>query len=103
MKSTLIAFLLILGLACCGDKNNDGYTSSGRITGPDDRDKGDCACCGGWLIDIDSTTYNFKTLPVSNVCLDTATVYPVEVYLDWNLGENCSGIQYIQITKIERK
>lgn len=75
--------LLLLGLSYCHKEDNNGYKSHGKITGPDIRL---CACCGGWYIDIDSTTYEFDSLPDKTINLQKDT-FPIYVKLDWKLSD----------------
>lgn len=85
MKSLFFIFILfsILGLSLC-HKETDHYQSEGSILGPDLRD---CACCGGWIIRIDSAEYEFEYLPDhSNIDLQKE-IFPVQVRLDWKLAD----------------
>jgi hypothetical protein len=94
----LLTALTAITFSCKKDRAN--FQSTGTITGPDYRE---CACCGGWFIDIADTTYNFDNLPASsNIDLATAT-FPIMVKLDWSRGRNCGGIQYIDISGIEKE
>ena len=82
MKKVLLALCLMTGLVFC-QKDNTKYQSKGLITGPDIRM---CACCGGWFITIDSTTYRFDSLP-ENATIDLQKVtFPVKVLLNWSLS-----------------
>ena len=83
IKSVAVILLFTLELALCR-KETDNFKSRGIITGPDLRD---CACCGGWYITIDTTDYEFDSLPVnSNIDLGKET-FPVYVKLDWQLSD----------------
>lgn len=85
MKTTrlIIILLLISGLSLC-TKESDNYKSLGIILGPDVRD---CACCGGWYIKIDTTEYEFDTLP-DNTNIDLQKeIFPLNVKLDWQLSD----------------
>lgn len=81
--------LFILSTSCVKDSIFD----SGTILGSDQRD---CACCGGWLVEIDSDTYRFNVLPEgSNINLEEAT-FPLEVLLNWSKDQNgCLGDEII--------
>ena len=86
MKSKIITgisvFLFVI--ISCHKENSNGYKSDGIITGPDIRA---CACCGGWFIQIDSTTYEFDALPDnSDINLEKET-FPVYVKFDWRLPD----------------
>jgi hypothetical protein len=96
MKSKTIFGIsaLLIVLICCHKANYTAYSSNGIITGPDIRM---CACCGGWYIQIDSTTYEFTALPDnSGINLDKET-FPVYVKLDWQLS-NLTGCPDKKIT-----
>jgi hypothetical protein len=76
----LLVVFLIIGLVGCKKPTTSDYQSTGVITGVDMKM---CACCGGWYIQIDNTTYEFETLPAgSNIDLLNAT-FPIKVKLDW--------------------
>jgi len=86
MKKFLFLFISFLFVLCaCTDKGTTskdiGYMNSGIITGADLRE---CACCGGWFIDIDKVKYRFYALPQgAGFNLDTCT-FPVYIDLDWS-------------------
>jgi hypothetical protein len=99
MRNQGLKWLLILSfvffVSC--NKENNNYKSTGTITGPDVRM---CACCGGWLITIDNTQYQFNSLPGnSSIHLDNEK-FPIPVRLDWTLNTtgcpNTISIQRIQ-------
>ncbi len=84
--------------SCTEDEN--ASKSSASITGPDLRQ---CICCGGYLIEIGDSIYNFESLPAAaNIDLTTAT-FPIAAELDWTRDRKCGDIRYINITRIERK
>jgi hypothetical protein len=91
---------LFIALICCHKENSSDYKSSGLITGPDVRM---CACCGGWFIQIDSTTYEFDTLPDnSKINLETES-FPIYVKLDWQLaGSTACPANKIIIKRIKK-
>lgn len=99
IKELVLVILMLTGiLISC--KKEEGYKSTGIITGPDIRE---CICCGGYFIEIGDSTYNFDTLPVSSaITLETET-FPINVKLDWSFDRECSGIRYINISKIEKQ
>jgi len=91
---------VIIFIECQEDQTNT-FQSEGEITGADTRE---CVCCGGWFIDIDSTTYNFWLLPGNaNFSLENAT-FPIHVNLDWQPDTSACGEigKLIEITRIER-
>ena len=82
-KILLAICLIILCFVCCQKGINNDYQSNGIITGPDIRM---CACCGGWYIQIDGSTYEFDSLPGnSNIDLQKDS-FPILVKLDWQLS-----------------
>jgi len=79
--------IIVVILLCCRKANYNAYGSIGIIMGPDIRM---CACCGGWFIQIDSTTYEFSSLPDnSDINLEKET-FPLYVKLDWK-ASNLTG------------
>ncbi len=100
MKTIIIALSILLFniLSCSSDVNE--FKDDGTITGYDVRE---CACCGGYFIDIRKVTYRFFELPVNtNFNLDSAS-FPVYVRLDWTKNVNsCLGDE-ITILRIEKK
>jgi hypothetical protein len=75
--------IILFGFLYCHKEDSNIYKSDGIITGPDVRM---CACCGGWFIQIDSTMYEFTSLPDnSKINLETET-FPVYVKLDWQIA-----------------
>ena len=83
IKYIAAILLLAFGLTLC-QRETDNYKSKGTIIGPDLRD---CACCGGWYIKIDTTEYEFDSLPKNtNIDLQRET-FPINVKLDWQLSD----------------
>jgi hypothetical protein len=85
MRTILVIMVSVLltGFSLC-HRESDDFMSRGTITGPDLRD---CACCGGWYIQIDTVVYQFDTLPQnSGIDLGKET-FPLKVKLDWQLSE----------------
>ena len=100
IRSTFAILFLFFTFALC-KRETDNYESRGTITGPDFRD---CACCGGWYIKIDTTVYEFDSLPnSSNIDLQKDT-YPIYVKLNWQLSERlpCPD-KWIIITRIRKE
>ena len=78
--------ILTFGLTFCEKYSredlNSGFQSTGVITGPDPR-MCPSPCCGGWFIIIDSSTWEFDSLP-SNSGIDLIkAAFPLKVRLDW--------------------
>jgi len=96
--NTLYLVLIFAVLSSCRDESEK--TSIGIITGPDYRE---CACCGGYFIEIGKETYRFLTdeLPEGSINFDLIDAqFPIKVRLRWHLKENtCLGDE-ILITRI---
>lgn len=99
VKKLLIILSLTIGVISSCEKE-ESYQSSGVITGPDMRF---CACCGGYFIEIDDSTYNFDDLPSSSDIDLIEDTFPIEVNLNWTNDRICGDIQYIEITKIAKQ
>ena len=100
LKNLLIMFVLFAFVAISSCKDGDDFQSTGLIIGPDVRD---CICCGGFVIEIEDSTYNFDALPGSSpIDLENET-FPVKVKLDWTHERLCGDIQYISISRIEKE
>jgi hypothetical protein len=101
MKIHLISILFLLFLLTQCQKGGDNYKSEGVITGADLRD---CACCGGWFINIDTVQYEFDSLPENSKIDLMIEVFPIYVKLDWQFSEKtpCTDNRII-ITRIIKK
>ncbi|MDO5988041.1 hypothetical protein Q4Q39_11560 [Flavivirga amylovorans] len=100
-KIFLIITLCSLFLSCKNDDDSTKiqYESTAIIKG---QDLTLCACCGGWVIEIDDITpdYRFEMLPEnSNIDLQKAT-FPINVKLNWEVDNTCGGITRIIIEDI---
>lgn len=95
----LVSFILILFLFSCKKENAD-YQSAGVISGPD---LAFCACCGGYFIELNDSTYHFDSLPSASEIDLTTAIFPIEVKLDWEYERKCGSIQYILIERIEQQ
>ena len=95
---TLILILLIIIASCSSE--DDLFRSSGKIT---DIDVRECACCGGYFIEIENITYRFYNLPDnSKLNLENPT-FPIYVNLDWIKDPNaCLGDEIIVLNIEER-
>jgi hypothetical protein len=98
MKAIRIISLIFIMMAC--NKENDDYKSVGTVTGFDGTM---CACCGGWIINIESARYLIDSMPKdSGLDLSTET-FPVTVKLDWQLVNNgCSFFGRITVQRIKK-
>ena len=82
----------------CGSHDSVNKESNAVITG---RDLTKCACCWGWIIEIDNVTYKFDKAPAgSSVNLETLT-YPASVNVTWHtLPGNCGQrIEIVSLTQ----
>ena len=101
MKKIITAVLLILVLSTIScSLGGDGSMSNGTITGLDVRE---CACCGGFFIEIDNVTYRFYDEPAnSELNLENPT-FPIYVRLEWaNDANACLGDEII-VFRIEER
>ncbi len=95
----LSVLIVTLSIASCSSEE-DEFRSNGTITGIDIRE---CACCGGYIIDIDNVTYRFFELPDnSNLNLENPG-FPIPVRLNWIKDPNaCLGDEII-VYRIEMR
>jgi hypothetical protein len=96
-----LIFLLFISILAVTGCEKDSYKSAGTITGAD---MAMCACCGGYFIEIESTTYRFEKseLP-DNFSFDDLQL-PLKVELDWELKTSaCTNYNWIKISKIRVK
>jgi hypothetical protein len=92
------AILLIVFLLTLCKREPDNYESKGTIIGPDLRD---CACCGGWYIKIDTTEYEFDSLPNETDIDLLKDTFPIKVKLDWELSDRMPcPYKWVIITRI---
>ncbi len=102
MKKIITAALLLIVLCfiSCSLGEAGSTTSNGTITGPDVRE---CACCGGFYIEIDNVNYRFYNVPPnSNLNLENPT-FPIYVKLEWAKDANaCLGDEII-VVRIEER
>lgn len=100
---TLLILLPVIFNAC--DKNESEYMGEGVLSGYDPRD---CACCGGMLINLNSTStelFTDSTYQIDIVPSDfniTANDFPVLIKLDYERNGKLCG-KTIDILKFERK
>jgi len=99
MKKIITAALLILTINAISCSSDDSI-SDGTITGYDTRE---CACCGGFFIDIENVTYRFYDVPAnSNLNLENPT-FPIYVKLDWAKDANACLGDEILVLRIEER
>ena len=94
---TLILMLLIIIASCSSE--DDLFRSNGKITGIDSRE---CACCGGYFIEIENITYRFYNLPDNSKLNLGNPTFPIFVNLDWIKDPNaCLGDEIIVLNTEE--
>ncbi|HSP87344.1 MAG TPA: hypothetical protein VLN45_04375 [Ignavibacteriaceae bacterium] len=97
-RMIIIAAFVLFGFLSCSTQV-DEFLDDGVITGVDIRE---CACCGGYFIDIEDNTYRFYELPAnSNIDLSNAD-FPIHVKIYWKVDETCLGDE-IKVLSIEKK
>ncbi|MBI5323807.1 MAG: hypothetical protein HZB41_00750 [Ignavibacteriae bacterium] len=89
----IITFLLLsffLYLSSCSDttNTNSNYTeSNGVIIG---YDYAECACCGGWFVDMNKDTLRIWNMPVEFNKILGEKELPVNMKLSWKkMTEGC--------------
>ena len=90
--SLLILLVFTLSIESCRDETI--WMNDAEITGYDYRE---CACCGGYFIDIADETYRFYEIPEgSSLEINTETIFPISVQVNWHEMENaCMGDEII--------
>jgi hypothetical protein len=111
MKKLPVAMLTCLLFLMACKKNADQQTtanaayntaihSNGTITGMDSRK---CACCWGWLVEINGKEYKFDRIPgASSFDLNNIT-YPAKVKIEWqDVQGSCNGrlIEVLSISSL---
>jgi hypothetical protein len=99
IKIITIVFITILAAKSCGKVESEEMVS-GIITKSDLRE---CACCGGWFIEIGSETYRFYELPEKSEMKISAEKLPMEVKLRWEKEENPCWGDEIKILSIKKR
>ncbi len=97
VKVSILLSWIFFFVSCCTSETEFG--SRGIITGPDLRM---CACCGGWMIQIDSGTYVFDSLPVGSAIILEKESFPLAVWLDWHLKPNGCPVNRIIVERIRK-
>jgi hypothetical protein len=105
MKNCLFFGMLILGIttfsAACCDDDDLGYCSEKAIIL--EVDYRECACCGGWFIQIGEDTLRAIDLPTDFQLSLQVDEYPLPVYLEWSPMEDpCLGDE-IDVECIRRR
>jgi hypothetical protein len=89
--------LIALSLSC--DRKAEEYSSKGVITGQDMRM---CACCGGWIINIEGENYLFDALPTNSSLSLEKESFPLSVLLNWELVMGGCPSNRIRVTGIKK-
>ena len=96
---TVALFILVLSTMSCSLGGDDSM-SDGTITGYDTRE---CACCGGFFIEIDNVTYRFYDVPPNSELNLQNPTFPIYVKLDWTKdADACLGDEII-VSRIEKR
>ena len=99
MRKFTLYFIVFLFLAISCEKDH-GYQNQGTLTGYDFRR---CMCCGGYIVEIEDSTYRFYNMPdgfTFNLEVDT---FPLQVLLNWQSDSIlCLGDEII-VSKMTRK
>jgi len=101
---TIFTLSLLTLMTTCDNKEEYTYMGEGVITGFDPRD---CACCGGLLINLNSSstelfsdsTYQVNQVP-ENFYIDVDTGFPVFIRLDYERTNALCG-KTIDILRFE--
>ena len=96
--SKVIVVIMMIGFTTC-NKVNDTYMSQGTITGQDYRM---CACCGGWIINIEGENYQFDSIPANSGFVLEKEPLPISVQLDWQLTPGSCPSNRITIQRIKK-
>ena len=101
MKKILAVALIIIAFSIVScSLGGDDSMSDGTITGYDTRE---CACCGGFFIEIDNVTYRFYDVPPNSELNLQNPTFPIYVKLDWTKDANaCLGDEII-VLRIEER
>ena len=98
---TYISILIfLLASSSCEDTNDldSEFIESIAILG--NYDVALCACCGGYVIEIENKDYRFESLPDdSDITLPNEGL---EVEITYNIDRICGDLTYIIIEKIEK-
>lgn len=98
MKSVIRILALSMLLAGC---SSDDAMDRGVIHG---YDMTYCACCGGYVIEIEGNTFKFFDEDISgnNPLLGADDKFPIEVYIDWKKKTgDCPN--RINVLKVKRR
>lgn len=101
---TISTLILLILVTTCDKKEESTYMGEGVITGYDPRD---CACCGGLLINLNSSstemftdsTYQIDKVP-ENFIIDVNSSFPVFISLDYKYSGALCGTT-IDITRFK--
>ncbi|MEP6844349.1 MAG: hypothetical protein ABI861_00020 [Panacibacter sp.] len=99
MKNILIVFATFLFFTACSKNaneesavkasDNSSVKATGTITGMDEKK---CACCWGWLVNIDGKECKFDKIPEGSSLNVNNISYPTKVKIEWKDAEgDCSG------------
>lgn len=92
MKKSILLCSLIFLLSCSKTKE---YRDNGILTGVD---YAMCPCCGGVILQIDTSYYRIEALPGMSQSEFDKLTYPKSIDLDWSLDKNCGNIKWVKVT-----
>lgn len=98
----VIALMMIFPACHKSDRGTDPADvkhSNGIITG---RDLRKCACCWGWIIEIDNATYKFEKVPAGSPIDLNNLVYPAAVNISWRNPRGNCGYPMIEVVSISQ-
>ena len=106
MKTLITFFTLAIIVTFIACEHHEDFMGEGVITGYDPRD---CACCGGLLINLNSSstelitdsTYQINLIP-KNFDINVYSTFPVFIRLDYERNNKMCG-KTIDIIRFERQ
>ena len=102
----IVILLLVSSIylpSCCQDHEDDELGDCSEEAVIIDFDYRECACCGGWFIEIGQDTLRAKVLPQEFTDSLTLNEAPLPVYLEWEPEDNpCLGDE-IEVDCIRRQ
>jgi hypothetical protein len=107
MKNLTFSLLILsLLVSCCEEaipEKAENETIDAIVMMPDLRE---CACCGGYILQVGATTYNFKAFP-ENAPSDFQSLtypedFPISVKVNFTPGFQCGNVKYVTLTQIRK-
>jgi hypothetical protein len=98
MKKTLLIFSILLFFLSCNSNDDSSveFDSIGKIVS---LDPSECACCGGYFIEINDEVYNY--FDNSSLDIDLSLVnLPIDIKLNWEIIGECIN-EIIDISEMQ--